>query len=203
MACLDAGALRVARARSRPCGRTRRWRRWARRWRGRAPCASLSAAATARAPRSPANGSSRSKAKRRCRPGAMPQAICAASMAMVPEPQQGSCSAPPASGVPRQPAAASMAAASVSFSGASPLSSRQPRLNSDSPELSTYSVARLGAEVQHQRQVGVAGVDAGALAGGLAQLVADRVLDAQRGEVQALSGDCAARWCPRAACAAA
>ena len=42
----------------------------------------------------------------------------AASMAMVPEPQQGSCSAPPASGVPRQPAAASMAAASVSFSGA-------------------------------------------------------------------------------------
>ena len=86
----------------------------------------------------------RSKAKRRCRPGAMPQAICAASMAMVPEPQQGSCSAPPASGVPRQPAAASMAAASVSFSGASPLSSRQPRLNSGSPELSTYSEARSG-----------------------------------------------------------
>ncbi len=90
------------------------------------------------------NGSSRSKAKRRFRPGAMSQAICAASIAIVPEPQHGSCSAPPASGVPRQPAAASIAAASVSFSGASPLSSRQPRLNSGSPELSTYSEARSG-----------------------------------------------------------
>ena len=91
-----------------------------------------------------AKGSSRSKAKRRLSPGAMPQAICAASMAIVPEPQQGSCNAPPSSGVPRQPAAASIAAASVSFSGASPLSSRQPRLNSGSPELSTYSEARSG-----------------------------------------------------------
>jgi putative N6-adenine-specific DNA methylase len=35
-----------------------------------------------------------------------------------------------------QPLAASMAAASVSFRGASPLSSRQPRLNRGSPELS-------------------------------------------------------------------
>ena len=89
-----------------------------------------------------ANGSRRSKAKRRFRPGAMPQAICAASMAMVPDPQTGSCSAPPCSGVPRQSAAASIAAASVSLSGASPLSSRQPRLNSGSPELSTYNTAR-------------------------------------------------------------
>ena len=64
-------------------------------------------------------------------------AICAASIAIVPEPQQGSWSAPPSLGVPRQPAAASIAAASVSLSGASPWSSRQPRLNSDSPELST------------------------------------------------------------------
>ena len=68
------------------------------------------------------NGSRRSNANRRVSPGAMPQAICAASIAIVPEPQHGSCSAPPASGVPRQPAAASIAAASVSFSGASPLS---------------------------------------------------------------------------------
>jgi len=58
-------------------------------------------------------------------------------MAIVPEPQHGSCNAPPVAGVPCQPAAASMAAASVSFSGASPVSARQPRLNSDSPELST------------------------------------------------------------------
>jgi hypothetical protein len=35
-----------------------------------------------------------------------------------------------------QPLAAIMAAARVSFSGASPLSSRQPRLNSGSPEVS-------------------------------------------------------------------
>ncbi len=81
-------------------------------------------------------GSMRSKAKRRRLPGAMPQAICAASMAMVPAPQQGSNSGP-SSARPCQPAAASIAAASVSFSGASPLSSRQPRLNSASPEVST------------------------------------------------------------------
>ena len=37
-----------------------------------------------------------------------------------------------------QPVAAIMAAAKVSFSGASPLSSRQPRLNSGSPEVSMY-----------------------------------------------------------------
>ena len=78
----------------------------------------------------------------------MPQAICAASMAMVPEPQVGSCSAPPVSGVPRQPAAASIAAARVSFSGASPLSSRQPRLKRDSPDVSFRMVdfARRNAE---------------------------------------------------------
>ncbi len=85
----------------------------------------------------------------------MPQAICAASMAMVPEPQQGSCNAPPAAGVPRQPAAASIAAASVSFSGASPLSSRQPRLNSDSPEASTYSVACVSARCSINCRSGV------------------------------------------------
>jgi hypothetical protein len=62
----------------------------------------------------------------------MLQAICAASMAMVPLPQQGSYSGT----LPSQPLAAIMAAASVSFSGASPLSSRQPRLNSGSPEVS-------------------------------------------------------------------
>jgi hypothetical protein len=85
--------------------------------------------------RSAAKGRWRSKAKRRCRPGAMPQAICAASMATVPAPQQGSSSGP-SSARPCQPAAASMAAASVSFSGASPVSSRQPRLKRGSPEVS-------------------------------------------------------------------
>ncbi|EWS57770.1 hypothetical protein Y694_04279 [Methylibium sp. T29-B] len=74
----------------------------------------------------------------------MPQAICAASIAIVPEPHTGSSSGPSASR-PCQPAAASIAAASVSFSGASPWSSRQPRLNSASPEVSTYSVACSGA----------------------------------------------------------
>ena len=93
-------------------------------------------------------GSIRSKAKRRCAPGAIPQAICAASMAMVPAPQHGSSSGP-SSARPCQPAAASIAAASVSFNGASPLTppsrtSRQPRLNSASPEVSAYSVAWSG-----------------------------------------------------------
>ena len=81
----------------------------------------------------PGNGSSFSKPKRRSWPGAMLQAICAASMAMVPLPQQGSYSG---TSCASQPLAAIMAAASVSFSGASPLSSRQPRLNSGSPEVS-------------------------------------------------------------------
>ena len=63
----------------------------------------------------------------------MLQATWAASMRIVPLPQQGSYSGMLAS----QPLAAIMAAARVSFSGASPLSSRQPRLNRGSPELST------------------------------------------------------------------
>jgi hypothetical protein len=58
-------------------------------------------------------------------------------------------------------------------------------LNSASPEVSTYSVAWVGSEMQRKRQVGVARVHAGTLAGGLAHHVAHRVLDAQRGEVQA------------------
>ena len=77
-------------------------------------------------------GSNFSKPKRRCKPGAMPQAICAASIGMVPLPQQGSYRGTVAS----QPLAAIMAAARVSFKGASPLSVRQPRLNSGSPEVS-------------------------------------------------------------------
>ena len=91
--------------------------------------------------------SMRSNAKRRIKPGAMPQAICAASMAMVPAPQQGSNSGP-SSARPCQSAAASIAAARVSFSGASPFTSwrppwasRHPRLKRASPEVSTYSVA--------------------------------------------------------------
>ena len=91
-------------------------------------------------------GSMASNANRRCSPGAMPAAICAASMAMVPAPQHASNSGP-SSARPCQPAAANMAAARVSFSGASPFrpcASRQPRLNSASPEVSAYSVAWSG-----------------------------------------------------------
>jgi hypothetical protein len=95
---------------------------------------------------------------------------------------------------PCQPAAASIAAASVSFSGASPFTPwlpprRQPRLNSASPEVSTYSDAWSGPRCSTSGRSGWRGVDAGALAGGLAQRVAHRVLDAQRGEVQARSGE--------------
>jgi hypothetical protein len=62
-------------------------------------------------------------------------------MAIVPLPQQGSYSGTPSAASTSQPLAAIMAAARVSFSGASPVSSRQPRLNSGSPEVSMYSVA--------------------------------------------------------------
>ena len=69
-------------------GTTRRWRGWARRWHGCAPYLCREALPQ-RTFVGPGEDSWRSNAKRRCRPGAMPQAICAASMAMVPEPQQG------------------------------------------------------------------------------------------------------------------
>ena len=69
--------------------------------------------------------------------GGTPSAIQAASIRMVPEPQNGSSSGAAGS----QPARASMPAARFSRSGASPLSRRQPRLNSDSPEVSRYNVA--------------------------------------------------------------
>ena len=106
------------------------------------------------------NGISRSNAKRLCKPGAMPQLICAASIAIVPAPQHGS-SKGASSARPSHPAAASIAAASVSFSGASPVSSRQPRLNSASPEVSTYSVAwsalRCSSSDRSGRQVSTLG----------------------------------------------
>jgi hypothetical protein len=108
-------------------------------------------------------GSMRSKAKRRIEPGAMPQAICAASMTMVPAPQQGSSSGP-SSARPCQPAAASMAAARVSFSGASPLSSRQPRLNSGFARGVGIQRGMVRADEQRDGQVGRARVDAGPFA---------------------------------------
>ena len=62
-------------------------------------------------------------------------------MAIVPLPQHGSYKqAGPASRSSVQPTAANMAAASVSFKGASPLSKRQPRLNKGSPEVSKDKV---------------------------------------------------------------
>jgi hypothetical protein len=120
-------------------------------------------------------------------PAAIPQAICAASMAMVPLPQQGSYSGTPVGRrAVSQPLAAIIAAARVSFSGASPLSSRQPRLNSGSPEVSMYSVARVGGQVGIDAHVGPLGVHVGAHAGlWLSEAVGHRVLDLQRGKVQA------------------
>ena len=81
-------------------------------------------------------GTSFSNAKRRRMPAGMRRAICAASISTVPLPQQGSYSGWGSSPCGSQPVAAIMAAARVSLSGASPLSSRQPRLNSASPEVS-------------------------------------------------------------------
>ena len=122
-------------------------------------------------------------------PGAMPQASCAASMAMVPAPQQGSNSGP-SSARPCQPMAASIAAASVSFSGASPLASRQPRLNKASPERSAYNVASLGGRrTAPARQVGACRVSTLGRVRRCASRSAShhRVLHAQSGEVQALA----------------
>jgi hypothetical protein len=126
-----------------------------------------------------AKGSSRSKAKRRCSPGAMPQAICAASMAMVPLPQHGSCSAPPASAVPCQPGQRLLQRRVSLVLAPAALEQRFAR------GIHVQQRA-LRPQVQQQLQIGPARVDARALARLLAQLVAHRVLDAQCGEVQAL-----------------
>ena len=131
----------------------------------------------------------------------MPQAICAASMAIVPEPQHGSCSAPPSLG------RAAPAGGGEHRRGERLLQRRVALVLA--PAALEQRLARavdvergaLGADVQHERQVGAARVDARPLAGCVAQRVADGVLDAQRGEVEALQRRCAARWCRRAASA--
>ena len=125
-------ARSALRARSRSCGTPRRWRRPAplgARTRAPAACCSSRHCGAGRA-----NGSQALEA----RSGAAARARCRRRSA---PPRSRSCrrrsrgrTAAPSSARPRQPAAASIAAASVSFSGASPLSSRQPRLNSGSPE---------------------------------------------------------------------
>ncbi|MNN72936.1 hypothetical protein D3C81_1890150 [compost metagenome] len=73
-----------------------------------------------------------SNAKSRCKPGGMPASICAASARMVPEPHIGSNKVMPGF----QPEVRSRPAARFSRKGASPVSIRQPRLNSASPEVS-------------------------------------------------------------------
>ena len=89
---------------------------------GTPACASARSVATARAVAGSASSGQLSMAKPRSLPGARPAACIAASMTMVPAPHIGSHSAVP--GV--QPASASSPAASVSRSGASPVSTRAP-----------------------------------------------------------------------------
>ena len=73
-----------------------------------------------------------SNAKDRLIPGGMPATICAASTNNVPEPHIGSSSGTPGF----QPATRNKPADRFSRKGASPVSSRQPRLNKGSPEVS-------------------------------------------------------------------
>jgi hypothetical protein len=103
------------------------------------------------------NGSSFSKPNCRSEPAAMPRAICAASMAMVPLPQQGSysgCAATaPVSGF-HQPLAASMAAGQGFLQRGIALSWRQPRLNSGSPRGVDVERAAVGGQVGEHAAVG-------------------------------------------------
>ena len=89
---------------------------------GCAPAPRPSGAATRRACSASANGSRRSNAKRRCRPGR----DAAGDLRGLDRDRAGAAAGveqrAAVLGRPRQPAAASIAAASVSFSGASPLS---------------------------------------------------------------------------------
>ena len=68
----------------------------------------------------------------RIAPGGTPSAICAASIKKVPLPHIGSNRVWPGF----QAVIDKMPAAKFSFRGASPFSSRQPRLNNASPEVS-------------------------------------------------------------------
>jgi hypothetical protein len=61
---------------------------------GAAGSAAASASASSRRQRPASNDGHRSKAKRRCRPGASRRAMSAASTAIVPEPHSGSTSGP-------------------------------------------------------------------------------------------------------------
>ena len=75
-------------------------------------------------------------------------------------------------------------------SGASPVSLAPAALEQRLARAVDVDLARARADVQHDRQVGSLGVDVRPLAGGFAQLIADRVLDPQRGEVEALAAGC-------------
>ena len=129
---------------------------------------------------------SRSKAKRRCAARARCRRRSAPPRWRWCRRRSRGRAAAPSSARPRQPAAASIAAASVSFSGASPVSLAPAALEQRLARGVDVQRGVVGVEVQRERQVGAAGVDAGPLAGGFAQRVAHGVLDAQRGEVQAL-----------------
>ena len=92
-----------------------------------------------------------SKANWRVAPGGIPCSICAASARMVPEPHIGSNSTMPGF----QPDTRSRPAARFSRSGASPVSSRQPRLNRASPEVSRYTVNVCASRKPTMRMSGV------------------------------------------------
>ena len=152
-------------------------------------CTRALAAATSVAPARPCwsrNGSSRSNAKRRCQPGR----DAAGDLRRLDGDRAGAAArveqravlgaAPPAGGGQHR--------------GGQRLLQRRFAGLRVAPAALEQRLARgvdvqrglVAVEVQHQRQVGLARVDVGPCAGGLAQRVAHRVLDAQRREVQAL-----------------
>ena len=115
----------------------------------------------------------------------MSQAICAASMAIVPEPQHGSCSAPPSSR--GRASRRRRASPRRGFPSAARrlCRSRQPRLNSGSPEVSTYSAARSAPRCSTSCRSGRCVSTLGRSPVASRSASHDRVLDAQRREVQA------------------
>ena len=173
-------------ARSRPSGTRRRWRRSAPRraharrglrLAGAAGRRAAPASRTAAAARTRSGAAARARGRRRSAP---PRSRSCPSRST------GRAARRPRRGVPRQPAAASIAAASVSFSGASPCVLAPAALEQRLARAVDVDRGALGADVQDDAQVGPHRVDVRPLAVLVAHPVADGVLDAQRGEVQAL-----------------
>ncbi len=116
----------------------------------------------------------------RSRAGAASAAIKAPSVRKVPEPHIGSSSIPPASAICGHPARNSTAAATFSLSGARPPSAAVAApMQTLAGEIQRHQ-CRGPLHVQMQQHIGALGLDVRPLAGGLAQIVANRILEQLR-----------------------